>query len=119
MNMKIGNNLLSVFVLMAGQLLKHIRLMMIIHQCNGSDRFLVSTPFFTHKLVSDEISNRFGAILIPLSVDKLIKGGKKFFFQRNPKADQLAHRHPPSGFVLSVPNPTFSYMERQMAGTEY
>jgi hypothetical protein len=38
----------------------------------------------------------------------LIKGGKKFFFQGNPKADQLAHRHSPFRGVLkkaAVPTP--------------
>jgi hypothetical protein len=78
------------FVLHIGQYIAQVVCPVVVQKTDDADDFLVtSADLLLDEVVTNQVADRLGAILIPLSADAFIERFEEIVFQRNAEARQL------------------------------
>src|SRR5699024_12232630 len=74
-----------IIMLDIGQIFRELAYMMIINQCNRTHCLLLFIPILLNKTISNQVSDRLGAVAISFSFTKRIKIIKQLLVERNRK----------------------------------
>jgi hypothetical protein len=77
-------------VLHIGQYIAQVVCPVVVQKTDDADDFLVtSADLLLDEVVANQVADRLGAILIPLSTDAFVERFEEIVFQRNAEARQL------------------------------
>lgn len=101
-DMHASHNVALEIVLNVSKFPREIRHMVVIDEGNGRHRFFILIPFLAHKTISNQVSNRLGAIGVLSTLNQVIEIDEQMLIERDAESDELLQSDPS---VARITNP--------------